>query len=46
MGRLIRLAFFVAVAFTAGIFAERNNQSERCEAAGGTWQRNGFCAKE
>lgn len=46
MGRLIRLVFFVAMAFTAGIFFERNHQSERCAQSGGEWLRAGFCAKE
>lgn len=46
MGRLIRLVFFVAVAFTAGIFYERNHQSETCKQTGGQWLRAGFCAKE
>ncbi|MGR3760842.1 hypothetical protein ACUXV3_12035 [Roseobacteraceae bacterium NS-SX3] len=46
MGRLIRLVFFVALAFTAGIFTERRNASERCQLSGGDWQPAGYCARD
>ncbi|EEB72680.1 hypothetical protein RR11_3443 [Ruegeria sp. R11] len=43
MWRLIRLAVFVMIAFTAGILYERNYQKERCGNAGGTWSSARFC---
>ncbi|WP_162894604.1 hypothetical protein [Phaeobacter inhibens] len=43
MWRLIRLAVFVLIAFTAGVLYERNYQTERCGLAGGTWTAERFC---
>lgn len=42
MFKLIRLPVFAAIAFLAGIFHERNAQTDRCAAAGGTLQA-GLC---
>ncbi|CUH86919.1 hypothetical protein PH5382_00838 [Phaeobacter sp. CECT 5382] len=46
MGRLIRLVFFVGIAFTSGILFERSHQKDLCAQSGGQWMRAGFCAGE
>ena len=42
MFRLIRLMFFVAIAFIAGILYERFNAPENCTNRGGTYI-DGLC---
>ncbi len=42
MFKLIRFPIFVAIAFLAGIFHERNAHTDRCTAAGGS-VTNGIC---
>ena len=44
MFKLIRLPVFVAIAFIAGIFHERQAMREACEARG-EWQ-DGLCLPE
>lgn len=39
---LFRTLLIAMIAFVAGVLYERHNQSELCDAAGGTW-RSGLC---
>jgi len=43
MFRLFRLPILLLVAFITGIWFERAQQRELCEAAGGEWFRGGAC---
>ncbi len=44
--RPIRLILVCGVAFVAGVFYERSNAQDLCDAAGGTWTRDNICAVE
>ncbi|WP_182912950.1 hypothetical protein [Paracoccus onubensis] len=43
MFRLFRLAALLALAFLAGMLAERSYQKDRCLDHGGSWSKAGFC---
>ncbi len=45
MFSLIRLVMFTLIAFAAGVFYEKAEQTKRCEAAGAEIANGGICMK-